>query len=317
MLLEVLNLSVVYSTNDKIIKAVNDVNFDLEKGEILGIIGESGSGKSTLAHAIIRAIKPPGKIVSGMILFNGTDLLSVSLEEFKKIMWKEISFVPQASQNALNPVINVYSSFKYIAESHGLKDESVMREKVNELIKSVGLDPKRVLSMYPFQLSGGMKQRIMIALSLLLDPKLIIMDEPTSALDMLNQELILRLIKEINRERQISIIFITHDILNVAQIADRLLVMYRGYVMEEGKAENIIKDPLNPYTKLLISSIPPVRGEIRPISIKEDASSLPISESCPFFSRCEYAFDRCKELPQLIGVKDRKVRCRLYESNGA
>ncbi len=315
MLLEVSDLSVIYDDGNKVVRAVNNVSFSLEKGEVLGIIGESGSGKSTLANAIIRAIKPPGKIVSGRVIYKGKNLLEMPYDEFRKIMWKEISYVPQASQNALNPVITVYDSFKYVADSHGFNDEKALREKVNELMRLVGLDPRRVLSMYPFQLSGGMRQRVMIALSMLLDPELIIMDEPTSALDMLNQELILKLIKNINKEMQISIIYITHDILNVAQIADRLFVMYKGYMMEDGKTEDIIKDPLNPYTKLLISSIPPLKGEIKNINVKEDTSYY--TSGCPFLSRCDHAFERCKELPSVFLYKNRKVRCWLYEPHGA
>ncbi|MEM4769051.1 MAG: ABC transporter ATP-binding protein [Saccharolobus sp.] len=315
MLLEVYNLSVVYEDRKSVIRAVNNVSFSIEKGEILGIIGESGSGKTTLIQSIIRALKPPGKVVSGKVLFEGKDIFSFNDEEFRKILWKDISFVPQASQNALNPVLTVYKNFYYIWESHTNQDERELKNRANELLKLVGLDPKRVLDMYPFQLSGGMKQRIMIALSLLLNPKLVIMDEPTSALDMLNQQLILKLIRDINRKMQISIIYVTHDILNVAQIANRLLVMYKGYVMEEGKTEDIIKNPLNPYTYILISSIPSLRGEIRPITILEEVKSS--KEGCPFLGRCPKAFGKCIELPDLISVENRKVRCWLYATNGA
>ncbi|WP_338604384.1 ABC transporter ATP-binding protein [Sulfolobus tengchongensis] len=315
MILEVSNLTVIYDEgNNRIIRAVNDVSFEVQRGEILGIIGESGSGKSTLISAILRAIKPPGKIISGRVIFNGVDLLSMNEDDFRRLLWKEISYVPQASQNALNPVLPIRKIFYYEAVSHGEDDEAEITSRATDLLKLVGLDPKRVLNMYPFQLSGGMKQRIMIALSLLLNPKLVLMDEPASALDMLNQELILKLIKDINQQLGITIIYVTHDILNIAQIANRLLVMYKGYVMEEGETEDIVKNPLNPYTSLLISSIPPLKGEIRPINIPSEEIIQIRNKGCPFLNRCSKAFEKCSELPQIHIVKDRKVRCHLYGS---
>ncbi|ADB88554.1 ABC transporter ATP-binding protein [Saccharolobus islandicus] len=319
MILEVYNLNVIYDEgNNRIVRAVNDVSFGVEKGEVLGIIGESGSGKSTLISAILRAIRPPGKVVSGKVIFSGIDLFAIPIDEFRKLLWKEISYVPQASQNALNPVLPVSETFYYIAMSHGEADKKSVIERARELLKLVSLDPNRVLSMYPFQLSGGMRQRVMIALSLLLNPKLILMDEPASALDMLNQELLLKLIKTINQELGVTIIYVTHDILNIAQIANRLLVMYKGYVMEECKTEDIIKNPLNPYTSLLVSSIPSLKGEVKIINVPLEEPLVLKEKGCPFLSRCPKAFGRCKEeLPEIRLVKDRKVRCHLYGSNGA
>ncbi|AKA72880.1 ABC transporter ATP-binding protein [Saccharolobus solfataricus] len=319
MILEVHNLNVIYDEgNSRIIKAVNDVSFGVEKGEILGIIGESGSGKTTLISAILRAIRPPGKIISGKVIFNGMDIFSMTIDEFRKLLWKDISYVPQASQNALNPVLPISEIFYHEAISHGEADKKRVIERASELLKLVGLDPARVLKMYPFQLSGGMKQRVMIALSLLLNPKLILMDEPTSALDMLNQELLLKLIKNINQEMGVTIVYVTHDILNIAQIANRLLVMYKGYVMEEGKTEEIIKSPLNPYTSLLVSSIPSLKGEVKVINVPLDEPLVSKEKGCPFLARCSKAFGRCKEeLPEIRLVYDRKVRCHLYGSNGA
>jgi len=293
MILEVYNLNVIYDEgNNRIVRAANDVSFGVEKGEVLGIIGESGSGKSTLISAILRAIRPPGKVVSGKVIFSGIDLFAIPIDEFRKLLWKEISYVPQASQNALNPVLPVSETFYYIAMSHGEADKKSVIERARELLKLVSLDPNRVLSMYPFQLSGGMRQRVMIALSLLLNPKLILMDEPASALDMLNQELLLKLIKTINQELGVTIIYVTHDILNIAQIANRLLVMYKGYVMEEYKTEDIIKNPLNPYTSLLVSSIPSLKGEVKIINVPLEESLVLKEKGCPFLSRCPKAFGR-------------------------
>lgn len=290
MILEVYNLNVIYDGgNNRIVRAVNDVSFGVEKSEVLGIIGESGSGKSTLINAILRAIRPPGKVVSGKVVFSGIDLFAIPIDEFRKLLWKEISYVPQASQNALNPVLPVSETFYYIAMSHGEADKKSVIERARELLKLVSLDPNRVLSMYPFQLSGGMRQRVMIALSLLLNPKLILMDEPASALDMLNQELLLKLIKTINQELGITIIYVTHDILNIAQIANRLLVMYKGYVMEEGKTEDIINNALNPYTSLLVSSIPSLKGEVKIINVPLEDPLLSKEKGCPFLNRCPKA----------------------------
>lgn len=314
-ILSVEGLSVAYFMPDKTIYAVKDVSFGLEKDEILGIIGESGSGKSTVVHAILRLIKPPGRILTGRVYYNKRDILQMSEEEFsKEIRWSKISLVPQASQNALNPVITIENTFYYTAESHGITDKEKVKEKAIELLKMVGLDPKRVLKMYPFQLSGGMKQRVLIALSLLLNPEIILMDEPTSALDILNERLIMKLVKDLNKQLGVTIVFVTHDIAVVADIADRLLVMYKGEIMEIGKNEDIISNPFHPYTQMLISSIPTLKGSLKYALPPEDIPGE--VKGCVFWPRCPYVMDKCKvEAPKNYYVSGRIVRCYLHAPN--
>lgn len=313
--LETKNLSVSYYMEKTKIQAVKDVSFSMEKGEILGIIGESGSGKSTLAKAILRAIKPPGKIEpNSKIFFKGRELLSMKEADFKKeILWKSISYVPQASQNSLNNTMRVIDHFYDTAYSHGLSKEKIM-DKSLELLKMVKLDPERVARAYPFQLSGGMKQRVLIALSLLLDPDLVIMDEAVSSLDAATQRYIIEIVKEINRNIGTSVIFITHDISVSAYLSTDILVLYAGELMEEGKVEAVIKTPLHPYTADLISSVPSIGGSMQNIRpIKEGQPSL---VGCPFNARCNKVMDYCKlNHPEVYDVNGRKVRCFIYGNN--
>ncbi|QIW22722.1 ABC transporter ATP-binding protein [Sulfolobus sp. S-194] len=312
LLLKVQDLSVSYFVNKHEIVALKGVSLEIEKGEILGIIGESGSGKTTLAKAIIRSIKPPGKITKGKILYEGEDILSVDIKRFKReYLWKKISYVPQASQNSLNGVMRVIDHFYDTAISHGITGKNIIYNKAKEAVKMVSLD-ERVLSSYPHELSGGMKQRVLIALSLLLDPEVIILDEPTSALDVATQKSILDLVIKITKELGTTIILITHDIAVANYIAKKILVLYAGRVMEFGNTEEIMNHPLHPYTQGLINSVP---------SIYKDISKLkPINEGeiplkgCPFHTRCSYVSEICKvEEPSLYTVNTRLVRCFLYD----
>jgi peptide/nickel transport system ATP-binding protein len=318
MILRVENLSVSYYMEYGKIEAVKNVTFDLEKGEILSIIGESGSGKSTLAKAILRAIRYPGKVEEGSkIFFNDTDILSMKESDFKReILWKRISYVPQSSQNSLNNTMRVIDHFYDTAVSHGMNDREEVKRTAKELLKMVRLDPDRVGKAYPFQLSGGMKQRVIIALSLLLNPELIIMDEAVSSLDVATQRYILEIIKDINKKTGVSIIFITHDISIAAFISSRIIVMYAGEIMEEGKTEEVIKNPLHPYTAGLINSVPSINSNVSQIKpIKEGYASI---EGCPFNTRCEKAMEICKlSEPPIYNVNNRKVRCFLYGDNKA
>ena len=312
LLLKVQDLSVAYLVGKQAVIALKDVSFEVERGEVLGIIGESGSGKTTLAKAIIRSIKPPGRIIKGKIFYEGEDILSIDIKKFKReYLWKKISYVPQASQNSLNGVMRVIDHFYDTAMSHGITDKDAVYNKARETIKMVSLD-ERVLSSYPHELSGGMKQRVLIALSLLLDPELVILDEPTSALDVATQKSILDLIMKINKELGTTIILITHDIGVANYISKKMLVLYAGRVMEFGNTEEIMSNPLHPYTQGLIDSVP---------SIYKDVSKLkPINEGeippkgCPFYTRCNYVSEICKvEEPGLYTVNNRLVRCFLYD----
>ncbi len=318
MLLKVENLSVSYYMDYGKIEAVKNVTFDLEKGEILSIIGESGSGKSTLAKAILRAIRPPGKIEDGSkVFFNDIDILSMKESNFRReILWKHISYVPQSSQNSLNNTMKIIDHFYDTAFSHGLNDKEEIRNTSKELLKMVRLDPDRVSNAYPFQLSGGMKQRVLIALSLLLNPDLIIMDEAVSSLDVATQRYILEIIKDINRKTGVSIIFITHDISIAAFISTKVIVMYAGEIMEVGRTEDVVKNPFHPYTVGLINSVPSINSNVS--QIKPIKEGYPSAKGCPFNTRCEKVMGICMTSePPMYSVSNRYVRCFLYGNNKA
>ncbi|AEA11648.1 oligopeptide/dipeptide ABC transporter, ATPase subunit [Thermoproteus uzoniensis 768-20] len=317
-LMEIRDLRVVYRMPDLglEVKALRGVDLDVERGEILGLVGESGSGKSTLAHAVMRILKPPARLVSGKVILDGVDILSLDQSVFdREYRWRRIAYVPQASQNALNPTMRVLDHFFDTGKAHGLGDRSEVERRARELVAMTGLDPERVLKLYPHQLSGGMKQRVLIALSLLLEPEVLILDEPTSALDVVTQAGILRAIKQVNKKLGVAIVFITHDVSLMPSLADRVAVMYAGKVVEVGPTDGVIYEPLHPYVSALISSIPslyadvasvkPIRGE--PPSMVEEI------RGCPFWPRCPYVKEVCRERePALSSVDNRKVACFLW-----
>jgi peptide/nickel transport system ATP-binding protein len=317
-LLEIRDLRVVYRMPDLglEVKALRGVDLDVERGEILGLVGESGSGKSTLAHAVMRVLKPPARLVSGKVLLDGVDILSLDRSVFdKEYRWRRIAYVPQASQNALNPTMRVLDHFLDTGRAHGLDDRSEAERRARELLAMTGLDAERVLRLYPHQLSGGMKQRVLIALSLLLEPEVLILDEPTSALDVVTQAGILRAIRQINRRLGVSIIFITHDVSLMPSLADRVAVMYAGKVVEVGPVDGVLYEPQHPYVSALISSIPSLYADVasvRPIQ-GEPPSMVAEIRGCPFWPRCPYAKEICRERePALSSVDDRSVACFLW-----
>jgi peptide/nickel transport system ATP-binding protein len=296
-LLQVRNLSVSYFLGDTRIVGIENVDLEVGEREILGVVGESGSGKSTLATTILRALKLPGKVTSGSIFLHGQEILNLNDDALRKIRWEEISLVPQASQNALSPTMRVRDHFKGVMRAHGVRDDNVIRETSTRYLKEVMLEPLRVMNAYPHELSGGMKQRVLIALCLVLEPKLIILDEPTSALDLITQETILNLVKSIHDKTGVSMLFITHDISLVSDFADRTAVMYHGKVMEVGPTREILGSPINPYTRALLRAIPKLHGDmgsVRPIvgSPPSPTESLP---GCPFHPRCAFAEKICGE----------------------
>lgn len=287
------------------VKAIEDVSIAIERGEILGIIGESGSGKSTLAFAILNLIDYPGEITEGEVCFidgekQQVDLLKLSPKEEMTYRWQEIATVFQAAQSALNPIITVEEHFieTYAAHRTDWQKEQ-LQAHIAELIDYVRLD-KSVLKMYPFELSGGMKQRVLIALSLLLDPKIIILDEPTTALDVITQWYILEILRKINREKKITIIFLTHDISIVSSMVDRIAVMYAGQIVEIGPVGKVARHPGHPYTKALLEAIPNLEDSIESRqSIKGTTfDMLEADGSCRFKSRCSLARKiNCEGLP--------------------
>jgi peptide/nickel transport system ATP-binding protein len=314
-LLEVSDLKVYYFTSRGVVKAVDNVGFSIRRGEILALAGESGCGKSTLGYALMRLVPPPGRIVSGSIKFNGVDVLGLSEEEFrKKIRWRGISMIFQGAMNSLNPVMKIGDQIAEIFRIHlGLpKQEGIKRSR--ELLKMVGLDPEKV-NAYPHELSGGMKQRVVIAMALALNPPLIIADELTTALDVVVQAQILNLLKSLQREKGISMIVISHDLSLLAEIADSIAVMYAGKIVEYGSSDIVYKNPQHPYTLGLIDSIPRLSGgktELKGIP-GEPPDLINPPPGCRFHPRCPFAMDICrKEEPPIVELKHgHRVACWL------
>lgn len=317
VLLKVEGLTVAFEINGKRLLAVNDANLEIHQGEIFGLAGESACGKTTLANSILRLIKPPGRILKGRVVFDGVDLLSLDEEEFRKIRWEKIAYVPQASMNALNPVMRIYDQILDVVKAHR-KDfsEDEIRKRAEEIFASVGLAPD-VLKMYPHELSGGMRQRVIIAMSLILNPKLLIADEPTTALDVVVQRGIIQLLKEINMKFGTTVLLITHDMAVHAQIVDRLAIMYAGKIVEVGPVKEMFEKPLHPYTQLLIASIPRA-GEKRKLAgipgLPPDLRNPP--PGCMFHPRCPFMIqgkcDRVEPVLQEVAI-NRKVACHLYK----
>ena len=316
-ILKIENLNVVYRIRRGDVKAVRNVNLDLIKGETLAVMGESGSGKTTLAMTILRLLPDAARVLTGKIIYsnggNEVDLLEIDDNAMRKFRWREIAMVFQAAQNAFNPLITIWEHVKDTYKDHGIKaSKNEMLSKVEKLMEFVQLDSKRVLNSYPHELSGGMKQRTLIALALLLDPKVLILDEPTTALDILTQRNILELLKDIKRNLSLSMILISHDLAIAAELADRIVTFYAGAMVELGNVNDIFYDPKHPYTQGLIRSVPTVSREKQLYSIPgspPDLVNLP--SGCKFAPRCKFAAERCKkEEPHLDYVKeDHYVAC--------
>jgi len=309
-LLEVNDLHVTYS-GDPDVEAVRGVSFTLEKGETLGIVGESGCGKTTLAQAIMGALPDNGEITSGEIIFDGQDITHLSNRERRKIRWEKMSMISQSAMNSLDPVYRVKDQIKEAIQEHRDMSDKECYERSRELMELVGLDPDRIED-YPHQLSGGMRQRVIIAMSLALDPDLIIADEPTTALDVIIQEQILYRIKELQRELGNSMVMVTHDISVVAETCDSMVVMYGGELMESGNVDEIFNNAHHPYTLGLQNAFPSVEGE------KRDLTSIPGSppdlsnppSGCPFATRCPFSAPECEEpLSTVELVEGHQVRC--------
>ncbi len=313
--IEVNNLKIYYDLPQGTVKAVDDVSFTINKGEIFGIAGESGSGKSTLALAIAGLLRPPARVVSGKILFMGMDLLSLGEEDLRKIRGRRISMIFQDPSTYLNPV---YTSGFQVAEVYEAHRGGRWKRYLGEVVKLLKVvkiaDPERRVSSYPHQMSGGMKQRILISMAIAEKPDLIIADEPTSALDVTIQAEIVELLNEIRKETETAIVFITHDLALLLEIADRIMVMYAGKIAEISKAEEIMKDPLHPYTKALLSSLRYERKKELQVIKGSIPSLISPPSGCRFHPRCPFAFEACsKNDPELRNIKDRQVACLLYE----
>jgi len=309
------DLRVHYHTRQGVLRAVNGVSFDLAAGERLGLVGESGSGKSTAAYAVMRLIRPPGKIESGQVLFDGLSLVELPEEEMRQVRLAGIAMVAQGAMNSLNPVTRVRRQIEDALRDHDMKlSTQERREWISELMQRVGLPPSAA-DKFPHELSGGMKQRACIAIAICLRPKVIIADEPTSALDVVVQHQVMATLEKLRAELGASVILIGHDMGLMAQAVDRLGVMYAGNLIETGGIQDIFDEPLHPYTQLLMASLPSLEQ-------KEAAKGIPgmmpsllnRPTGCPFHPRCPMAFDRCRtEEPKFLNVRpNRSVACHLY-----
>ncbi len=318
-LLEVKNLETHFFTQDGVVKAVNNVSFHVDKGETLGIVGESGSGKSVTSLSIMRLIpNPPGRIVGGQILFDGDDLVKYSEDEMRNIRGKDIAMIFQDPMTSLNPVLTIGRQITESLELHMRMTGKEARNRAAELLAMVGIpSPEKRLDDYPHQFSGGMRQRVMIAMALSCNPQLLIADEPTTALDVTIQAQILELIGRLQEELGMAVIIITHDLGVVAGMADRVNVMYAGRVIEEGPTEQIFADPRMPYTIGLLQSIPRLdenRGHrLEPIrGLPPDLINLP--QVCSFSARCDYVQDVCYEqVPPLRPVHSNQRAACLFD----
>jgi oligopeptide/dipeptide ABC transporter ATP-binding protein len=317
-LLSVRNLNVEFPAGERTIHAVRGVNLDVARGEVLGIVGESGSGKSVTALSLIMLLDPPGRVTKGEILFDGTDLARADDEQLAELRGKRIAMIFQNPASSLNPVLTIGYQMTETIKQNSRRNRDEARRLAREALSSVGIgNPDRVLQQYPFQLSGGMNQRVMIAMSIAIEADLLIADEPTTALDVTTQAQILDQLRELNERLETSLIFITHDIALLSDYADRILVMYAGKVCEVGTAEEVVNDPRHPYTRALIASVPSV--DLGPDEELESiGGELPdptaIPGGCPFATRCPEVMDVCWDVdPEHARIgSDHTAACHLW-----
>ncbi len=302
-ILDISDLSVAYRTPGGDVRAVEQVNLTLNAGEVVGLCGESGSGKSTLAYGATRLLRPPAVVTSGSVRYSGrritsggdpVDLLAMNHRELRAMRWREIAIVFQSAMNALNPVLRIQDQLLDAVQAHLRLSRGEAKDKVATLLDLVGI-PRNRLRAYPHELSGGMRQRVMIAMALAADPEVVIMDEPTTALDVVVQRDILAQIVELKERLDFAILFITHDLSLLLELADRIAVMYAGRLLETGSSKDLIREPAHPYTRGLLNSFPSIRGSRRdltgiPGSPPDLRDPLP---GCPFVPRCDYAVPAC------------------------
>lgn len=318
IILEVRDLCVEFQTVEGRVQAVDHLSYTLHKGEKLGIVGESGSGKSVSSLAMMQLIpNPPGRVTGGEILYKGRDLVKLSEKEMQKLRGNEISMIFQEPMTSLNPIIQCG---KQIAESlrlhRGMNKKEAAEEAVR-MMKAVGIaNPEVRAHEYPHQMSGGMRQRVMIAMALACQPQILIADEPTTALDVTIQAQILDLIRDLNREMNAAVLFITHDLGVVSELCDTVIVMYTGHIVEQAPVRELFRDPKHPYTVGLLNAIPAITKERKPLKTIEGVVPNPTEriEGCSFWPRCPHASERCrKEAPPVTRPgEDRLVRCWLY-----
>lgn len=326
-MLNIKNLTVGFKKNEGWIRAVNDIDFSVKPGQIVGLVGESGCGKSTALFSIMGLISYPGKILDGKICFNEKNLIENNKKEWEQLRGKKISMIFQDPMTALNPAYSVGEQIREVLKVHRKEKAFVSKlqrekekEKVISLMKEVGIPaPERRYHDYPHQFSGGMQQRILVAMAVACDPDLLLADEPTTALDVTIQAQILEVLKGINQTHGTGIIIVTHDLSVASEFCDEIIVMYAGRIVEKGTTRKVIGDPKHPYTQGLLNSIPvisevkkkiqPIRGNV--IDLAE------VGEGCGFYNRCPFAKEECKERVNMLQTEDdREVRCLLYDKRG-
>jgi peptide/nickel transport system ATP-binding protein len=317
-LLEVQDLTVEYLTETADVRAVDNVSFTVEAGEFLGIVGESGCGKSTLLFAVAQLLSAPGEVAGGQVIFRGQDMVRLGREDLRHMRWRDYSVVMQSAMNALNPMKSIGAQFRDTLRAHGTPSDDEVRQRSEEVMGLVGIDAVH-LESYPHQLSGGMRQRAMIAMALLLTPQLVIMDEPTSALDVVAQRSLMTKVKDLQRKLGFAVIFVTHDMSVVSRYSDRMLVMYAGQVSEVAPTDALFDRPLHPYSRGLMSAFPSISGprrELTGIPGRPPDLARPPS-GCRFHPRCPEVMEAClSQEPQLYAVAGARVRCLLYADSG-
>jgi peptide/nickel transport system ATP-binding protein len=318
-LLEVQDLVVDYLTPGGRVRAVDGISFDVQPGEIVGLAGESGCGKSTAAHSILRLLRPPAQITSGRILFQGQDLVAMNAAEMRRFRWHHISIVLQSAMNALNPVMTIGNQFSDTMRAHGERNARVAHERAAEMLTMVGIDPHHLRS-YPHELSGGMRQRIVIAMALTLSPELIVMDEPTTAVDVVVQRDILQQIQDLQKTLGFAVLFITHDLSLLVEFSERIAIMYAGEIVEFAASRDLFRAPLHPYTAGLMRSFPALTGPRLALTGIPGAppNLLNPPAGCRFQPRCSECMPIALRVrPTLREVQpDHFVACHKYAGGG-
>lgn len=312
-LLRVEDLRLYFRTRQGVVQAVDGVDFKLGRNEAVVVLGESGCGKTSLARAVLRLLPRNVDTYSGQVFLNDVDVMSLGDEEFRRsIRWVKMSMVPQAAMNALNPVLRVGEQVAEPMTAHYLADKDEALDQARRMFQHVGV-PVDFLNRYAFELSGGMRQRAALAMALVTMPDMVFLDEPTSALDVLTQANIFNVLKRIKNELEVSFILITHDIATSSELADRVAVMYAGQIVEMSDARRFFTDPLHPYSRMLMASVPRLKVEQEPTFITGHPPSLLGPPSgCRFADRCPSRFEKCVEEPPVIDEKGHQVKCWLY-----
>jgi len=318
-LLKMSDVNVSFITESSVIRAVDNVNLSINRGEIIGLVGESGSGKTMSALSIMRLIPPPGQVISGKILFEGNDLLKLSEKQLENVRGRRISMIFQEPMTSLNPVFRVGDQIAEILSIHTDITKKDIKEKALQLLKNVGFDePDQKYIQYPHQLSGGQRQRILIAISIACNPSLLIADEPTTALDVATEGQILCLLQDLILQHQMSMLFITHNLHVIKSLGIRIAIMYAGRIVEENKVVDFFREPLHPYSKGLLESVVWLKGTEKKLKtipgFVPKLSELP--QGCKFHPRCKRVMAICKDKePSLINIGENKwVRCYLYQN---